>query len=260
MYCHSITWPEGSYQLYMTIDNKMHLLTRDDNTTFTFVPSKEGLYFYDFQNSINREAIKKEPEEQNTMVINTMEELQQNYTTRELKQVEAARRLYVMMGRPSREDFNRMINSGKILNNLITTDDYKRAEAIYGTNLGVLKGKTTKKKHEKVQIELSQAVYEMRNIILAVDIIQVTGLNFLVTVSRTIKFITVMYLVNRKKKTIVEAMKQAINLYKGKGHTVTDCEFTETEDKPIHSILADNEFEAIRREMEEEGIRVTLTA
>jgi hypothetical protein len=48
-----------------------------------------------------------------------------------------------------------------------------------------------------------------------------------------------MYLVNRKKKTIMEAMKQAINLYKGKGHTVTDCEFTETEDKPIHTILAD---------------------
>jgi len=55
-----------------------------------------------------------------------------------------------------------------------------------------------------------------------------------------------MYLVNRKKKTIMEAMKQAINLYKGKGHTVTDCEFTETEGKPIHTILADNEFEAIR--------------
>jgi hypothetical protein len=110
-----------------------------------------------------------------------------------------------------------------------------------------------------VQIKLSQAVYEKRNIILAVDIIQVTGLNFLVTVSRTIKFITVMYLVNRKKKTIVEAMKQAINLYKGKGHTVTDCEFTETEDKPIHTILADNKFEAIRREMEEEGIWINLT-
>jgi len=166
--------------------------------------------------------------------------------TRELKQVEAARRLYVMMGRPSRENFDRMINSGKILNNLITTEDYKRAEAIYGTDLGVLKGKTTKKKPERVQIKLSQAVYEKRNIILAVDIIQVTGLNFLVTVSKTIKFITVRYLVNRKKKTNMEAMKQAINLYKGKGHTVTDCEFTETEGKPIHTILADNEFEAIR--------------
>jgi hypothetical protein len=215
------------------------IVTRDDNTTFTFVPSKEGLYFYDFQNSINREARKKEPEEQNTMVINTVEELQQNYMTRELKQVEAARRLYVMMGRPSREDFDRMINSGKILNNPITTEDYKRAEAIYGTDLVVLKGKTMKKRPERVQIELSQAVYEKRNIILAVDIIQVTGLNFLVTVSRTIKFITIMYLVNRKKKTIMEAMKQAINLNKGKGHTVTDCEFTETEDKPIHTVLAD---------------------
>jgi hypothetical protein len=30
------------------------------------------------------------PEEQNTMVINIVEEYQQNYTARELKQVEAA--------------------------------------------------------------------------------------------------------------------------------------------------------------------------
>jgi hypothetical protein len=235
---------------------------RDDDTIFTIRPSKEELYYYDFQLSIDREMMtskKLQPQQQNTMVINTIEELKRNYTARELKQVEIARRLYVMMGRPSREDFNNMIKNGKILNNPVTTEDYKRAEAIYGTDLGVIKGKTTKKKSDQVQIELSQAVYE-RNIILAVDIMHFTGLNFLVTVSRTIKFITVMHLVNRKKKTIVEAMRQVINLYKGRGHTVTDFEFTETEDKPIHTILADNEFEVIRLEMEGCGIRVNLTA
>jgi hypothetical protein len=106
-----------------------------------------------------------------------------------------------------------------------------------------------------VPIEVTQAIYEKQNIILAVDIMQVTGLNFLVTVSRSIKFITVMYLVKRKKKTIVEAMRQAITIYKGRGHAVT-----ETEDRPIHTILADNEFAAIRDEMEADGIQVNLTA
>jgi len=53
----------------------------------------------------------------------------------------------------------------------------------------------------------------------------------------------------------VHAVKQAIAVYQGKGHTVTDIEFTETEEKPIHTILADNEFEAIRKEMEECGIK-----
>jgi hypothetical protein len=236
------------------------VVTQDDNTTFTFIPSKEGLYFYDYQHSINRTTTTTVTEEQNAMVVNTVEELQRNYTTRELKQVEAARRLYIMMGRPSRDDFFKMITNGRILNNPITTEDYKRAEAIYGTDLGVIKGKTTKKKPERVPIEVTQAIYEKQNIILAVDIMQVTGLNFLVTVSRSIKFITVMHLVNRKKKTIVEAMRQAITIYKGRGHAVTACEFAETEDRPIHTILADNEFAAIRDEMEADGIQVNLTA
>jgi hypothetical protein len=153
-----------------------------------------------------------------------------------------------------------MTTNGRILNNPITTEDYKRAEAIYRTDLGVIKGKTTKKKPERVPIEVTQAIYEKQNIILAVDIMQVTGLNFLVTVSRSIKFITVMYLVNRKKKTIVEVMRQAIIIYNGRGHAVTACEFTETEDRPIHTILADNEFTAIQDEMEADGIQVNLTA
>jgi hypothetical protein len=116
-----------------------------------------------------------QPQQQNTMVIDTVEELKRNCTARELKQVETARRLYVLMGRPSREDFNNIIENGKILNIPVTTEDYKRAKAIYGTDIGVVKGKTIKKKSYQVQIELSQAIYEKRNIILAVDIMHFTG-------------------------------------------------------------------------------------
>jgi hypothetical protein len=58
-----------------------------------------------------------------------------------------------------------------------------------------------------------------------------TGFYFLVTKSRTIRFITVMHLIKRKKKIIVEAMRKAGNVYQGKGRKVTDFEFTETEKK-----------------------------
>ncbi len=43
-------------------------------------------------------------------------------------------------------------------------------------------------------------------------------------------------------------------------HSVTDIDFTETEERLVHTILADNEFEAVREEMEEYGIRVNITA
>jgi hypothetical protein len=91
--------------MYENRQQNAFVVTWDDNTTFTFIPSTEGLYFYDYQHSINRTTTTTVAEERNAMAVNTVEELQRNYTTRELKQVEAARRLYVMMGRPSHDDF-----------------------------------------------------------------------------------------------------------------------------------------------------------
>jgi hypothetical protein len=97
------------------------------------------------------------------------------------------------------------------------------------------------------------------NIILAIDVMYFTGLSFLVTVSRTMGFITVSFLRDRKKKTIVDALKQVITVYKGKGHSVLMMNFTE-QNQPVHKILGDNEFEAIRESMTEMGIEVNVRA
>jgi hypothetical protein len=74
------------------------LVTRDNGTIMEFVPSTSGLYYYDFNISVTRH---KDKSLQNTMMVETVEELRQNYTARELKQMDDARRLYVIMGRPS---------------------------------------------------------------------------------------------------------------------------------------------------------------
>jgi len=242
---------------YNNQEQDAFLVRRDEDSILEFAPFKEGLYYYDYRNSISRSM---QPPVHSTMVVESVEELRRNLTKKELKQAETARRLYVMMGRPSINDFASMIKKGKILNNPVSMDDYKTAETIYGKDLGVIKGKTVRMKPNPVMIDIEMTVRQKYNIILAVDIMQFTGMNFLVTVSRNIRFITVMYLSNRKKKTIVHAVKQAIAVYRGKGHTVTDIEFTETGERPIHTILADSEFEAIREEMEECGIRVNVTA
>jgi len=57
----------------------------------------------------------------------------------------------------------------------------------------------------------------------------------------------------------VEALKQVINVYKGKGHSVQSMNFTE-DNQPIHTILGDNEFEAIKEDMLELGVEVNVTA
>jgi hypothetical protein len=66
------------------------VVTRDDNSTMEFVPSREGLYHYDFLLSIKRRQEAEKLKEQKAMVINTVEEVKQNFTKREIENAEEA--------------------------------------------------------------------------------------------------------------------------------------------------------------------------
>ncbi len=45
-------------------------------------------------------------------------------------------------------------------------------------------------------------------------------------------------------------------MYQGRGHSVEDIEFQNAEENPIHSMLADSEFQALRQDVEEMGVNV----
>ncbi len=89
-----------------------------------------------------------------------MEELRRTYTARELKQMDDARRLYVIMGRPSKADFLQMIKKGLLLENPVRMEDFINAERVYGKDLGVVKGKTVRIKPKRVTINTEDAVRE----------------------------------------------------------------------------------------------------
>ena len=95
--------------------------------------------------------------------------------------------------------------------------------------------------------------------ILAVDVMTFTGLNFLMTTSRNIRFLTATLLLDRRKKTLIQALKQVVNVYKGKGHDVQEINFTE-QNNPVHTLLGDNEFEAVREDLEAIGVTVNISA
>ena len=106
---------------------------------------------------------------------------------------------------------------------------------------------------------MQTAEHEKHNIVLAVCVLNFMGLSFLVTVSRNIRFITASLLTDRKKNTLVQALIQVANVYKGKGHKLSEMNFTE-HNKPVHTILGGNEFEAVQVDMESMGIAVNITA
>jgi hypothetical protein len=143
--------------IYSNQEQDAFLVMRDDGSSFEFTPSKERLYYYDFRNSIARSTM---PAVQSTMVVESVEELKKKIIAWELKRAETARRLHVMMGQPSISDFANMIKRGKIFNNPVTLEDYNIAETIYGKDLGVIKGKTTRTRPKTVTIDVSTAVQE----------------------------------------------------------------------------------------------------
>jgi hypothetical protein len=74
-------------------------VTRDDGSIIQFIPSKEGLYYYDFNDSIEWSK------SHSVMIVESVEQLKRNYNKREIEAAEKARRLYVTMERPSEESF-----------------------------------------------------------------------------------------------------------------------------------------------------------
>jgi hypothetical protein len=200
----------------VTYDNTIQdafMVEREDGTMMRFGPSKEGLYYYDFNESIKRKMEQEQKEtllEQPIMAIQTVEAIQRNFSKREVG-AEAARRLYVIVGRPSKKAFEDILRKGLLLNNPVTVQDYHNARTIYGEDLGTLKGKTVRSKTEHVKVDLNiLPKVKQTAIVLSVDILYWFGLTFLVTVSRDIRFITAMVLGNRKKNTILSAIQQVI--------------------------------------------------
>jgi hypothetical protein len=93
------------------------------------------------------------------------------------------------------------------------------------------------------------------NIILSVDLMSFTGLIFVTTATRNIRFVTTTLIQDRKKNTIMSALNQVIKIYHGKGHVVQDMEFEETE-RHIHTLLAVDEFQDLKDDLAEMGMNV----
>ncbi len=141
------------------------IVTRDDNTIMEFAPSKEGLYHYNFLESINRQRkIPQTVVPAQVMMVQTVEEIKKKFSKRELENAEEARRLYVIVGRPGRSIFEEMLKKGHLINNTVTVQDYRSAIQIYGEDLGVLKGKTTWSKPERISIDTIRWNSPKRNI------------------------------------------------------------------------------------------------
>jgi hypothetical protein len=101
-----------------------------------------------------------------------------------------------------------------ITNCPVTSKDVTNANTIFGPDLATLKGKTVRITPPPVAMNYVQMPNEImplnHNVTLAIDIMFLSGLPFLVSISRKIKFTTVEYLIGRKQHHLVNSIKKLL--------------------------------------------------
>ena len=217
----------------VTFDSKngnKFVVHKDDGTTRIFSQSKQGLYYYAVGDNIKKTDTKTKYTKIET-AFNTVEENKKNYSKRDVSRATLARKLQRAIGRPSLQKYIDIVERNLLPNCPVTRQDIITAENIFGPDLGILKGKTVRKKTEQVRIKHTGSVPEIyRKVILAIDIMYINDIPFLITISRNIQFGSAQALPNETYKSIYNALQKIIKVYSHYGFTITH-------------ILGDGQFE-----------------
>jgi len=142
-----------------------------------------------------------------TVAVVTVEQNKSMFTERELKRAKLAHDLYIRMCRPDEEQFLLMIREGRIHGCPVNVKDFQNWKAIYGKDVGVLKGRTTRKKAPHVEHEDRPVVLEPRPINVYADLMYIESITFLILLVDKFQLLMVQNIPNKKGEVLVEAFK-----------------------------------------------------
>ena len=186
---------------------------KSDGTSRIFRPTDKGLY-----------ASKKD-RDIGVSLISTVEGNKQNYTRREIKRAQDARRLMEIIGRPSERELCRILEARQLKNCETTEQDVMNATDMFGPDVASLKGKTTRQKVRHVELNTRPIPLKImerhREVKVCFDIMHLNGIGFAVSISRTIKFVTAQALENRRAETIFASLRHINMTYGRRGFLST---------------------------------------
>ena len=194
---------KNNYQVEYQGD-KFTLQDKSGKVKYTFKPSTQGLYYMD-------------TEKNEHSFLTTVKDNEAKYSQSDVDRAKGARQLQISIGCPSTKEFLHIVSKNMLPNCPYTREDIKRAEAIYGPDIGTLKGKTTRRKSPTVPLDnlIPPAIdAKYREIVIAMDIMHVNGVPFLTTLSRHLYFTTIDALESTSMEHIFQCLKRTVNLYR----------------------------------------------
>jgi len=165
-------------------------------------------------------------DETSSFWINSVSENRKRYTERQFEQAKRARRLYHAVGGPTVTNFKSMIRQNIIQDCPVTAKDVDVAEAIFGPDIGTLKGRTTRRTPKVVReddIEVPKEITDKYDdLIHCMDIMYVNGMPMMTGIDKTIRYRGLIPLENRTADELYRGLDKFMRLYNGADHKVKE--------------------------------------
>jgi hypothetical protein len=162
--CHRVT--------YNSLDRGGVFQVHTQDGIVEFKPCERGLHYHDMSNDESNIGL---------MLVNTVRGNFEGYTHKEIERAREARRIQGMIANPTERKFSPMVREKLLANCPVTVQDVNNAHHIYGRDLANIRGKTTRRKPEHVQIDYVQIPRDFvkmhKYVTLAADVMFVNGLH-----------------------------------------------------------------------------------
>ena len=193
---------------------------RKEGVIWEFKKFANGLYFYDTANSVKTELT-------NYSLLNTVADLEKQYSKKEVAKAKLARELQIRLGRPSSQRFETIVKNNHLINCPVTIEDVRRATKLYGADPAFLKGTMVRGKGRVAEDHkimcLPKEIYpKHKDVCLCFDFFFVNRIPFIHSTSTKINFRTAKHVEDRKSTTILSEVKSVIKLYEDRGFRVTE--------------------------------------
>ena len=140
--------------------------------------------------------------------MTTVTENKKAFTDKQFAHAKLAWSIYHMMGAPSIAHLGKLLQTNAIRNNPLTMEDMKLAQAIFGDDIGMLKGKSMRKQtltRRTDYIDLLSEIYtKYGDIKLCINTMQIHDIYFLTSIDTMIRYRKVVGINKKNKKGTVK--------------------------------------------------------